>query len=823
MVKAAAVVGFNPENIISDALFYDGNAMTSAEIQTFLDAKIGACRNGKCLNVLTTGISSRDAVYSQSTGNLICSAIQGGSMKVSELIYRVQVACGISAKVILVTLQKEQGLTTSREPSDWNLKAAMGASCPDTAPCDPAFAGVGPQILKGTQQLKTYKAAKFAKQPGRNYVGYSPTESCGGTYLNIQNYATAALYSYTPYQPNAAALAAGYGLGDGCSSYGNRNFYNYYTDWFGSTQRDPAAEIQTEYVAQGGAATLGAPTSGLLTLELNGGGYARAYANGSIYWTVGNGAVTVKAGVMRDYYWARGGADGDLGWPIANQSAVSGTLTSGTAQAFTGGAVYASAAGTFAVRGDLRAAYFSTGGATGAYGWPTSDQTCFVTTCQQNFEGGLIVAGPGGSAAVTEPVRTAYLAAGGIAGSWGVPVTNTAAIPANGGGYGQAFAGGSVYYRANDRAWFVTGAIRDKYWSLSGAAGPLGFPLAEQEVLSSSTCRQRFDGGWVLWTASDGARIGDPAVDDAYAVAGGAKGVLGARTATFVAYSYNGGGFAEVFVGGAIFYKPSVGAHAVTGAVRAAYFATGGAAGALGWPTSDQTCSGSTCQQAFEGGVIVAGPAGSSTVTDPVRAGFLAAGGFTGSWGMPLLSVGAIAANGGGFGQAFAGGSAYYRAGGAAWYVPAGPIRDKYWGLDGAAGSLGFPLGAQDCTNTSSCRQRFDHGWILWTASGGARVGDPAVDAAYAAAGGAAGVLGARTGTFVWYPYNGSGVAEVFAGGAVFSKEGAGAHAVTGAVRVSYFATGGAAGAYGWPTSDQVCTATSCQQSFEGGTITVAR
>lgn len=236
IVKAAAVVGFNPENIIADALFYDGGAMTAAQIQAFLDTKIGACRNGKCLNVLTAGISSRAAVYSQSTGNLICSAIDGGSMPVSELIYRVQVACGISAKVILVTLQKEQGLTTSKEPSDWNLKAAMGASCPDTAPCDPAFAGVGPQILKGTQQLKTYKAARFAKQPGVNYIGFSPNSACGGTNLNVANYATAALYSYTPYQPNAAALAAGYGLGDGCSSYGNRNFYNYYTAWFGSTQ-----------------------------------------------------------------------------------------------------------------------------------------------------------------------------------------------------------------------------------------------------------------------------------------------------------------------------------------------------------------------------------------------------------------------------------------------------------------------------------------------------------------------------------------------------------------------------------------------------------
>ncbi len=234
IVKAAAVSGFDPESIISDSLFYDANAMSAAEIQSFLDSKIGTCENGKCLNVLQTAISSRDAWVSQATGQLVCSAIRGGTMPVSELIYRVQVACGISAKVILVTLQKEQGLTTSSAPSDWNLRAAMGASCPDTEPCDPSFAGVGPQIVKGVQQLKIYKAGRFGKQPGANYIGYNPNGACGGTTLNIRNYATAALYNYTPYQPNPAALAAGWGLGDGCSSYGNRNFYNYYTSWFGS-------------------------------------------------------------------------------------------------------------------------------------------------------------------------------------------------------------------------------------------------------------------------------------------------------------------------------------------------------------------------------------------------------------------------------------------------------------------------------------------------------------------------------------------------------------------------------------------------------------
>lgn len=235
------LAGFDPGTLISDDLFYDGNAMSAAEIQSFLDAKIGSCQNGRCLNVLNVGISSRAARYSNSTGNLVCEAVQGGTMRVSELIYRMQAACGISAKAILVTLQKEQGLVTSKAPSDWNLSAAMGQSCPDTAPCDPAFAGVGPQIVAGVTQLKIYKAARFGKQPGVQYIQYNPNANCGGTTINVTNYATAALYNYTPYQPNAAALAAGWGLGDGCSSYGNRNFYNYYTDWFGaaSTASNP--------------------------------------------------------------------------------------------------------------------------------------------------------------------------------------------------------------------------------------------------------------------------------------------------------------------------------------------------------------------------------------------------------------------------------------------------------------------------------------------------------------------------------------------------------------------------------------------------------
>ncbi|MFT4050871.1 MAG: hypothetical protein QM677_01325 [Microbacterium sp.] len=236
LVEAAAVTGFDAENIISDALFYDDDAMTAAEIQSFLDAKIGTCTNSKCLNVLSITANSEDAYYSQTTGDLVCDSLTGGTMMVAEFIYRVQVACGISAKVILVTMQKEQGLVTDTAPTDTELRAAMGHLCSDTAPCETSAYGIANQIFGGTEQLKKYKATAFGKQPGSNYIAYSPTSSCGGTTLDIENYATAALYNYTPYQPNAASLAAGFGLGDSCSSYGNRNFYLYYTKWFGSTQ-----------------------------------------------------------------------------------------------------------------------------------------------------------------------------------------------------------------------------------------------------------------------------------------------------------------------------------------------------------------------------------------------------------------------------------------------------------------------------------------------------------------------------------------------------------------------------------------------------------
>ena len=277
-VSAEAVSGsqFDPGSIIDDGLFYDANAMSQAEIQSFLNAKIGSCTNGSCLNVLVDNVASRPKVVSDRTGNVRCEAFQGGQLSAAAIIYRAQVACGISAKVILVTLQKEQGLVTKTAPSEAALDRAMGYACPDTAACAPTTLGFGNQIYSGTLQLKTYKASSFGVQPGVRSILWNPNGACGSGVVNIQNYATAALYNYTPYQPNAAALANLYGTGDGCSSYGNRNFWVYYNDWFGSTAGAPPVAIANP--------TMGEPD--LYGLARDQSGDLRLYsASGTGNWT----------------------------------------------------------------------------------------------------------------------------------------------------------------------------------------------------------------------------------------------------------------------------------------------------------------------------------------------------------------------------------------------------------------------------------------------------------------------------------------------------------------------------------------------------------
>jgi putative cell wall-binding protein len=238
--KALSNSDFQAGYIISDANFYSTNAMSQAQIQTFLNAQEpGTCGANGCLKSTLWPTTSKAEEISTSNpktkGNVLCQAYtSAGNETAAAIIFKVQQACDISAKVILVTLQKEEGLVSNASPSANNISIAMGYACPDSSVCNSLYYGLFNQVYSGALQLNIYKEADFGIQPGVHNIDISPVCPGQTVTVNVLNYATAALYNYTPYTPNAALLANIFGTGDGCSSYGNRNFWLFYNQYFGS-------------------------------------------------------------------------------------------------------------------------------------------------------------------------------------------------------------------------------------------------------------------------------------------------------------------------------------------------------------------------------------------------------------------------------------------------------------------------------------------------------------------------------------------------------------------------------------------------------------
>ncbi len=245
--EAASLAGFDPGYIISDYQMSNYNSMSEAEIQNFLKQK------GNC-NDTRTYLASYYTNYSYhiKDGHFVCLADETfgdgtaygdsapGGASAAHIIWQAAQDYKINPQVLIVLLQKEQGLITDSWPNDRQYKTATGYGCPDTAPCSSQYYGFKNQVRKAAALFRTVLDGGWTNYPlGNNYIQYNPDADCGGGVVNIRSLATSALYRYTPYQPNAGALAAGYGTAH-CGAYGNRNFYLYFEDWFGG--------ITSEYI-----------------------------------------------------------------------------------------------------------------------------------------------------------------------------------------------------------------------------------------------------------------------------------------------------------------------------------------------------------------------------------------------------------------------------------------------------------------------------------------------------------------------------------------------------------------------------------------------
>ena len=269
--RAASLAGWNAGIIVSDDVFTNKNTMSASQIQNFLNSKVPNCdTNGTQTSEFGGGTRAQWGTAHGNPPPYICIRdYSENGRSAAQIIYDTAQQYQINPQVLIVLLQKEQGLITDTWPLNSQYRTATGYGCPDTAACDSTYYGFTNQLNWAAKMFR----AIMDQSPtwyspyvvGNNYVRWNPNSACGGSTVNIQNLATVALYDYTPYQPNQAALNAGYGTGDSCSSYGNRNFFLYFSDWFGSPISSPnySWSVQSQQVVKDGSTT----SSGIINLN----------------------------------------------------------------------------------------------------------------------------------------------------------------------------------------------------------------------------------------------------------------------------------------------------------------------------------------------------------------------------------------------------------------------------------------------------------------------------------------------------------------------------------------------------------------------------
>lgn len=252
-MKASALVlapSNYSSNLIDDSVFTNSKSLSANQIQTFLTNMGSGLANAKDIENCGSTSGAHYVYYQQF---YTC----GTKQVAAQIIYDAAQAYGINPQVILSTLQKEQSLITTPNPTSSQLNYAMGYGCPDSGGC--SFAGFFNQVDNGAWQFRT----DLELGNGHNWWGYTPSSyPCNSstryysaalkpgysitfyddshvayTTLSLNSMSTAALYCYTPHvynNPNALYGLPRFGTAGQYYS-GSYNFVYYFTLWFGST------------------------------------------------------------------------------------------------------------------------------------------------------------------------------------------------------------------------------------------------------------------------------------------------------------------------------------------------------------------------------------------------------------------------------------------------------------------------------------------------------------------------------------------------------------------------------------------------------------
>jgi uncharacterized protein with LGFP repeats len=714
LATAADINQFDPGNIISDAMFFDPNGLTHAQTADFIAAKGAACSRGAdgspCLKNFTQDTFTR-------YGDSICPVTYYGAAgeTAASIIWRVAQVCRISPKVLLVLLQKEQSLITTTNPTARRYEIAAGMGCPDTAACDTQYYGFYNQVYAAARQYQRYATfpKNYSYRAGvTNTIQWSPNAACGTSQVYIANQATAGLYNYTPYRPNTAALRAGYGTGDSCSAYGNRNFWLWFTDWFGSTQSPGGDAVLAAYAARGGSTGSLGPWTTWVICGLSNAGCGQVFQNGRIYWTAATGAREVSGSILSS--WVQQGLEaGAFGYPTIDP--VCGLTGGGCGQLFQGGRIYSHpTTGTHALSGAVLDAWIGTGAEAGSLGYPTTGYICGLTDggCGQVFQGGRIYTHPTtGTHVLSGPTEATWIANGAEAGGLRYPTTGLICGLTDG-GCGQLFQNGRIYTHPTAGTHALTGAVLTAWINQRAEAGPLGYPTGDRVCgLAGGGCKQDFQGGtlWSHGTAGTHALSG--AVATTYAAAGAEGGALG-YPITGLICGLSNGGCGQVFQSGRIYTHPTAGTHALSGLLETGWIRQGAEAGPLGYPTGDPVCglAGGGCKQDFQGGTLWSHPtAGSHPVSGAIATTYVATGAEGGALGYPITGL-ICGLRSSGCGQVFQTGRIYTTPA-TGTHALSGPIETAWIAQGAEAGPLGYPTSAPYAVSGGTA-QNFQNGTL---------------------------------------------------------------------------------------------------------------
>ena len=468
-VEAASFAKFDPGYIISDYQMGRYSSMTEAEIQAFLTGK-NNCSNKDEALYKSLSTNNPNVKWHFEKGHFVCLSeellgdgeVIGKGETAAHIIWQAAQDYKVNPQVLLVLLQKETGLITDKIPNNFDYRKATGYGCPDTAPCSEKYYGFKNQIRKAAALFSEVLGGGWTNYPlGNNYIQYNPSASCGGTTVNIKNLATSSLYRYTPYQPNAAALAAGYGTA-ACGAYGNRNFYAYFEDWFGGILDEGPAEAgakpkkkltpeeqsKVDIEAREKEAKALGKAKGQIE-KLKDGAYRKEYENGYIYWTEKMGAWDISGGIL--VAWKD--ISKDFGYPTSSELVdKNGTVY----QTFEKGSIYwDTKTGAWPIRSFAEKKWLELGGLKSKLGKLMNDGYC-----------GLV----------------------------------------NDGCY-QAFETGNIYWTEKTGAFDVSGGIYQAYYQEGTEWGTLGYPTSSELVDKNGTVYQTFEKGSIYWDTKTGAKV----------------------------------------------------------------------------------------------------------------------------------------------------------------------------------------------------------------------------------------------------------------------------------------------------------------------------